>query len=389
MLALVTLLAFGKPGQGREELPTPRIDPVVVAEADRILVAGGYGQFRAERRRSFGRLVAAVESYDPLTSFWEKKGSVPASVRQGSPVVVAAGGRIYFMSNRGNAFVSYDPASNSWVDRRFTPEVPGESFRAVRFQETVYLLSEGCRNAACRAFYAYDPVKDSWVKKADMPAGREGFGTMEVGGRLYVVGGEEPVPALRDPNEAPESVERFRRECWAYDPVGDAWSKRAPMPRSCVGCDSTASGTRAYLFGGRFEAGNLRTSPVLGYDSLKDAWMPVPDMPLVRSDYAFVGAEGLLWFMGGRDSHDRALVEVQALDPSDNSWRRKTDMTRPRAGFTLVPWKGSLYAMGGTAYDPFATDSLAPAAIQSSVAVYDPKQDKWKTVLRTGAVSLY
>ena len=63
---------------------------------------------------------------------------------------------------------------------------------------------------------AYDPVGNSWSTKAPVPTTRGAATSAVVNGMIYVIGGHDKMNPLN-------TVE-------AYDPIADSWTTRTPMP---------------------------------------------------------------------------------------------------------------------------------------------------------------
>lgn len=62
----------------------------------------------------------------------------------------------------------------------------------------------------------YDPATDTWRLRGPPPAPRSGIAAALLGGRIFVIGGEDGGGVF------------FQNE--AYDPATDTWATMAPMP---------------------------------------------------------------------------------------------------------------------------------------------------------------
>ena len=82
----------------------------------------------------------------------------------------------------------------------------------------------------------YDPATNRWSKAADLPTARSGITASEIGGRVYVFGGEGKEGTFRE-NEA-------------YDPAHDAWQAMAPMPTGRHGLGSAVVQGRIHVISG-------------------------------------------------------------------------------------------------------------------------------------------
>ena len=83
----------------------------------------------------------------------------------------------------------------------------------------------------------YDPVTDAWTRKAGMPTPRRNFAMPVVNGKIYAIGGlilDGPVLA---------TVE-------AYDPVTDTWERKADMPTIIHKHATSVVNGKIYVIGG-------------------------------------------------------------------------------------------------------------------------------------------
>jgi N-acetylneuraminic acid mutarotase len=82
----------------------------------------------------------------------------------------------------------------------------------------------------------YDPGSDRWGRAADLPTARSGITAAEVGGRIYVFGGEGGDGTYHE-NEA-------------YDPAREIWQAMAPMPTARHGLGSAVLDGRIHVISG-------------------------------------------------------------------------------------------------------------------------------------------
>jgi N-acetylneuraminic acid mutarotase len=82
----------------------------------------------------------------------------------------------------------------------------------------------------------YDPNADTWSRGPDLPTARSGITAAEIGGRVYVFGGE--------------GAEGTFRENEAYDPARNAWQSMAPMPTPRHGLGSAVVDGRIHVISG-------------------------------------------------------------------------------------------------------------------------------------------
>jgi N-acetylneuraminic acid mutarotase len=103
----------------------------------------------------------------------------------------------------------------------------------------------------------YDPVTDRWARAADLSTARSGITAVEVGGRVYVFGGEGGDGTFRE-NEA-------------YDPARDTWQTMAPMPTGRHGLGSA-------VVDGRIHVINGGPTPGGSFSNLNEVFIPPEPM---------------------------------------------------------------------------------------------------------------
>lgn len=138
----------------------------------------------------------------------------------------------------------------------------------------------GCSNQV----ELFDPEKNQWSAGADKPLAVADAGGAVLDGKIYVPGG---LLSTGSPTNALE----------VYDPQNDTWERKADLPYSVSGYALTADAESIYLFGGWDGSQTLDT--VLRYNPAEDKWTKVGSMPGAREHMgaAFVG--GKLYLIGG------------------------------------------------------------------------------------------
>ncbi len=170
----------------RATMPTRRHTPVSAVVGGRIYVIGGHvANSRSEN-----------QSYDPMTNTWATHASMPTHRSDGA--AAAIGNSIYvFGGNRFGSIQSviqrYDTTTNTWATVGNVPYA-GAGWRAAALDGTIYLTGGG--NSGGSGFpgvIAYDPgtgVFDASVP--DFNVGRHSHALVQLGGRLWAVGGANP-----------------------------------------------------------------------------------------------------------------------------------------------------------------------------------------------------
>jgi N-acetylneuraminic acid mutarotase len=197
----------------------------------KLYVSGGRWEFRAE-----GGCLSTLRRFDPGTRTWSVISQMPTPGGGGVSGVI--NGQLYILTNCDEtpdgpapvklAFYRYNPATNQWatlanpVSRHVhgMAGVIGGKFYVVGGEDQSNLLE------------VYDPATNAWTRKARMPLGQfaaggrwEGAG-VALGGKLYVIGGLQ-----RDIDGKFTAV----RTNNVYDPATNTWSVKRPLPTGRAG----------------------------------------------------------------------------------------------------------------------------------------------------------
>ncbi len=201
--------------------------------------------------------------YDPANDSW--KALAPMPTKRGSPVAVAANGKIYVIGgattspNQNEPVVlptrphvsigvveEYDPGSNTWRARTSMP-TPRNHATAGAVNGKIYVI--GGRVGAAFIGVAsntdvveeYDPANDTWgAIRARMPTPRSAMASGVYNGRIYVTGGEGQTSTYMMTFRALE----------AYDPAANRWAVFPNMPVSRHGLAGGVVGNRLHMVSG-------------------------------------------------------------------------------------------------------------------------------------------
>jgi N-acetylneuraminic acid mutarotase len=207
----------------------------------------------------------------------------------------------------------------------------------------------------------YDPSTDRWTAKAPLPVGLHHVGIGVVGGRLYVIGGYK---------QSGLSVWGPVATVYAYDPVADNWSERAPMPTARGALSVTVHDGKLYAIGG-YE-GRANSAAVEAYDPLRNSWASRAPLPTPRDHLATATAAGKIYAIGGRLKGDyhRNLSVTEVYDPGADTWSRARDLPTARSGITAAEVGGRVYVFGGEGPDGTFRENEA----------YDAVRDVWQAM---------
>jgi N-acetylneuraminic acid mutarotase len=211
------------------------------------------------------------------------------------------------------------------------------------------------------ALDVYDPATDRWTSKAPLPIGLHHAGIGVAGGRLYVIGGySRSMFSVRNPVAT----------VYAYDPVTDTWTERAPLPTARGALSVTELDGKLYAVGGYDGKGN--NAQVEVYDPIFNAWTARAPLPTPRDHLAVATVAGKIYAIGGRVNGDyhRNLAITERYDPAADRWLRVSDLPTARSGIAAAVAGGKIYVFGGE----------GAAGTFSENETYDPVSDLWRAL---------
>ena len=221
----------------------------------------------------------------------------------------------------------------------------------------------------------FDPVTSAVTSIAPLPEYHDAVSAAALDGNIYVVA---------------SIVDKFTRvragmAMLRYDEAKDEWRTLSPPTtyhgeaRACA----AALDCKIYLAGG----GNPAIADVEAYDPTTDTWQPVAPMNVARKYFGLVAAQGCLFAIGGindGDDHDEASVEK--YDPKTNAWtlvrampRGMNDMAAAVVGSgemtAIVTIGGVMFAPdGGVTQDSEDNGTVVTDACYA----YYPDVDEWE-----------
>lgn len=236
--------------------------------------------------------------------------------------------------------------------------------------------------ASALAGFGETPGSGAWTRKAPMPVGRAEVGVAALDDKVYVVGGTEQA------GNGPPRWDSTLNEM--YDPVGDVWQERAPLPRGLSHVGLAALGGRLYAIGGfttivHMGAQNL----VFVFDPAANKWTELPKLSGPRGSVAVAAVGGKLHVFGGRSSEkamkiskpgdadvflglDPPVTTHEVYDPASGKWSAGSPVPGPgRDHMGVAVLDGKIYLFGGRTAD--VADNI------DRHDVYDPAGDVWNT----------
>jgi N-acetylneuraminic acid mutarotase len=299
--------------------------------------------------------IATVGSPAP----WQFAPSLPMNLQ--GYCACAVNDKIYVMGAAFGipAMFQYDPATKQWEPK--APSLHARHGHACSvLNGLIYITGGSVANAY--ASYAqsddvevYNPVADAWTSKNPMPLERDWHASTTLDGKIYVMGGSPWLDSVL-----------------VYDPARDAWEPRAPLPIQVASLASAAVDGKIYVFGGAALQGTASSivADVYAYDPLADAWTPRAPLSRARSEATAVALGGKIYVIGGYDGTGRPGT-VEEYDPPTDTWKTKTAMNIARNGASGGISGDLAYVIGGNVIVDNSGTSVA------TVETYDPLKDVW------------
>jgi N-acetylneuraminic acid mutarotase len=287
------------------------------------------------------------------TSPWKKAAPFPEPDEE--LYGVADNGKMYVMGGWGDgkargANYEYDPATDKWTKKKPMPRPAHHAAMAVAngkiyviggfIAPTNTTIPVGAAWQPIDDAWEYDPKADSWKSLAPLPSRRGSALAVEVGGKIYTIGGATTVEASKDSFFTAFGAARVLTSNDVYDPATNKWESRKPMAVARNHAFGGAVNGKIYVIGGRtghaFILTATNTDVVEAYDPVSDSWsLPRERMPYARSGGAW-GTDGRRIYVAGGEVTTNGLVGafngVQAYDPAINAWFTLPPMPMPRHG---------------------------------------------------------
>lgn len=203
-----------------------------------------------------------------------------------------------------------------------------------------------------------------WVAKAAMPTPRLQFATANVGGLIYVIGGQD-ASSTATPKPPLTTVE-------VYDPASDSWLAAPPLPQALSSMMASVVNGRIYVMGGVPDLAPSTTA-VEEYDPVTQTWTTMATaMPSDRYSAATAVYNGLVYVAGGSGAGVMDSTTLLIYDPAGDSWTAGSPMSQTRTGAAAAQINGQVVVYGGK-----CSTCVANGGYLGSVEQYDIGMDSW------------
>jgi N-acetylneuraminic acid mutarotase len=281
-----------------------------------------------------GKAAGVNYEYDPATDKWTQKKGMPRSAHHAA--IATANGKLYVMGGFVPPKDTQIPTGGAW--------------------EPIADMWE------------YDPAADSWKSLAPLPTKRGAAVAVEVGGKIYVIGGATTVAGSKDPYFTFFGPSLVLTTNEVFDPATNKWESRRPMSVARNHAYAAPVNGKIYVIGGRtghaFILSATNTDVVEEYSPVSDMWSaPKERMPTPRSGGAW-GTDGRRIYVAGGEVTTKELVgafrAVEAYEPATNSWISLPPMPMPRHGIAGAVIGNELHLVSGMIQSAGALSFLDP-----------------------------
>jgi hypothetical protein len=333
-LALIASLVFctaalaqmpTSPWKKAAPFPMPDEELYGAAVNGKLYVIGGWDD---------GKAAGINYEYDPATDKWTQKKGMPRSAHHAA--IAAANGKLYVMGGFVPPKDTQIPTGGAW-----------EPIADV---------------------WEYDPTADSWKSLAPLPTKRGAAVAVEVGGKIYVIGGATTVAGSKDPYFTFFGPSLVLTTNEVFDPTTNKWESRKPMSVARNHAYAAPVNGKIYVIGGRtghaFILSATNTDVVEEYSPISDTWSaPKERMPTARSGGAW-GTDGRRIYVAGGEVTTKELVgayrAVEAYEPATNSWISLPPMPMPRHGIAGAVIGNEFHLVSGMIQSAGALSFLDP-----------------------------
>src|ERR1700732_4222058 len=358
MLALIASLVFCtaalaqmpiNPWKKAAPFPMPDEELYGTAVNGKMYVIGGWDD---------GKAAGINYEYDPATDKWTQKKGMPRSAHHAA--IATANGKLYVIGGFVPPKDTQIPTGGAW-----------EPIADV---------------------WEYDPAADSWKSLGPMPTKRGAAVAVEVGGKIYVVGGATTVAGSKDPYFTFFGPSLVLTTNEVFDPATNKWESRRPMSVARNHAYAAAVNGKIYVIGGRtghaFILSATNTDVVEEYSPVSDMWSaPKERMPTARSGGAW-GTDGRRIYVAGGEVTTKELVgafrAVEAYEPATNSWISLPSMPMPRHGIAGAVIGDEFHLVSGMIQSAGALTFQDPR-LQVHTAAHDVLQLNFNPAPPTGA----
>ena len=207
---------------------------------------------------------------------------------------------------------------------------------------------------------------ENWRKITEMPNPRYAAGTCVLDGKIYVIGG-----TYTTKQSAEHADYHYVAMVNTFDPETGVWDTLAPLETPRCYIQAVVVDRKIYAIGGTEDIYGESSAKIEVFDVDNKRWDRLDDMPAKRCLLGACVLNDQIYVAGGIKSFatlGNPLKSMDKFDPVTGLWESCAAMPRGTSGFTTVSYGGLIYAIGGGV---FGSDR------EGFVEAYDPDEDSW------------
>jgi len=287
-----------------------------------------------------------IEAYNLSSRTWCAHDKLKLSLQQEPSALAVASDRLYVLQDSRQSMNMQTAAAS----------IPGPAATVGCFD-----LGTGCPHAASELLVdgslsssRLSSARHRWDTLPAMSSARHGCTMAVVYGRLYVVGGCSKAIDVY----LPEQKLLYAGTCECFDPKVGSWTTLSPMPSPRMHCAAASLGGRLYVVGGQDTDGALASAEYLLPDV--GQWFSLPPMPTARQGCSAGALGDCLYVAGGCVSWRNEVAALEIFDPEVQVWSELAQMPTPRSFFASMVVDEYIYVAGGKVGAPplYCTDVL-------------------------------
>ncbi|MCW2622852.1 MAG: N-acetylneuraminic acid mutarotase [Frankiales bacterium] len=242
-----------------------------------------------------------VDRFDPVTRTWTRMRDLPVGLTHAGTAI--DGRYIYFAGGypeqpdgTGQNFATaavwrYDTATNTYAALPSMPIARGGGALVLAGRVLhVFGGADSARRDTGTHYAFHLDGGTAWSAAAPLPVPRNHLAGVNLGGKIYAVGGQS----------GQDAAATYRSDVHAYNPATNTWSAVASLPRglSHHNASTFVMGGRILVLGGEI-AFTSRSSQVLAYDAGGNRWTQLTPLPVARDADVSDTWNGKIYFVAG------------------------------------------------------------------------------------------
>jgi N-acetylneuraminic acid mutarotase len=284
---------------------------------------------------------------------WRSLETIEAPEQRHEATFVEYQHRFFSLGGRQIKPISiFDPATNRWSKASNAP-IEIHHFQAISYDHKIWIMGAMTgpypNETSVPNIMIYDPQKDTWETGSEIPESRRrgGAGAVVYKDKFYLISG----------------IERGHRGGFVkwfdeYDPKTGLWRVLTDAPHARDHFQAAMVNDTIYAIGGRNTSGdtnevfNLLVPQVDLYNFQTARWSTLPEtsnLPTPRAGTSALTVKGQLLIIGGESARKGvAHNEVEALDPTTNTWRTLSPLNQGRHGTGVIEYNNKLWTCCGS-----------------------------------------